>query len=203
MKLAKRIAYELRTSASEPHPVVVKALEQAMAVLQKAGVKFWPMGGIAVNKFGVGRPTKDIDFLVPRSQWNKAVESLKSLAIDQERMGLAGEPEYGCVLTNPDGVKIEVFPTGFTAREIALLGVDYRNRTHPGSLIPAKFPNASGELKELIIRKLSSFLSSTSRLNDLGDIQQLVKKNNLGQEFASQLPPELQATYLKVVRNRF
>lgn len=202
MSLAKRIAQSLRLSASEPHPLVVRALQQAIRVLEKAKIPFWPMGGIAVNKFGVGRPTKGIDFLVPRERWEDAVNALKSISIDQEIMGLKGEPASGAILTSKDGVKIEVFPTGFTAREIATLGVNYRDRVHPGSNIPAVLPNEDGELLELITRKLSSYLSSTRRLSDLGDVQRLIEKNGLDKTFASTLPASLRPTFLKVLNNK-
>jgi predicted nucleotidyltransferase len=56
-------------------------------------VKFLLTGGLLLNSYGVGRPTYDVDLIVARSEWQKAVTALEGLSVNYERMGAPGEQE--------------------------------------------------------------------------------------------------------------
>ena len=79
------------------HPKVLDAYEQAAHTLKKARIPFRETGGIALNLYGAGRPTKDVDFIVRRSDWLRALRALGRIASDRQgiRFGLPGEPEAG------------------------------------------------------------------------------------------------------------
>lgn len=79
------------------HPKVLDAHAQAVRVLKKARIPFRATGGIALNLHGAGRPTKDVDLIVRRSDWHRAIQALGLIATDRQgiRFGLADEPETG------------------------------------------------------------------------------------------------------------
>ena len=54
------------------HPNVLDAYEQAVKVLNDHDIPFRATGGIALNLFHAGRPTKDVDLIVSRQQWHQA-----------------------------------------------------------------------------------------------------------------------------------
>ena len=79
------------------HPNVLEAYEKAIRVLRKARIPYRETGGIALNFYGAGRPIKDVDLIVRRTDWLRAIRALGRIATYQPgiRFGLAGEPESG------------------------------------------------------------------------------------------------------------
>ena len=79
------------------HPNVLDAYEQAVKVLNDHDIPFRATGGIALNLFHAGRPTKDVDLIVSRQQWHQARQALQSIATDVQGIifGLPDEPENG------------------------------------------------------------------------------------------------------------
>ena len=65
------------------HPDVLEAYEQAIRVLRKARIPYRETGGIALNFYGAGRPTKDVDLIVRRRDWSRAIRALGRIATDQ------------------------------------------------------------------------------------------------------------------------
>ena len=49
------------------HPDVLEAYEKAIRVLRKARIPYRETRGIALNFYGAGRPTKDVDLIVRRA----------------------------------------------------------------------------------------------------------------------------------------
>src|SRR4051812_21039615 len=88
-----------RLFAAEPmlHPHVQDAFQKATLILKTARIPFRVIGGLAVNQYGVGRPTKDVDFVVSRKNWHRARKVLQTIATDSQgiRFGLEEEPEEG------------------------------------------------------------------------------------------------------------
>src|SRR5689334_8495824 len=79
------------------HPNVLDTYEQAIRVLRRARIPYRETGGIALNFYGAGRPTKEVGLVVRRADWLRAIRALKRIATDQPgiRFGLPGEPESG------------------------------------------------------------------------------------------------------------
>src|SRR5437899_11460446 len=102
------------------HPDVLEAYEQAIRVLRKARIPYRETGGIALNSYGAGRPTKDVDLIVRRTDWLRAIKALGRIATEQPgiRFGLPGEPETGLAVVGPHGVPIEVWPEATTHDQI-------------------------------------------------------------------------------------
>jgi hypothetical protein len=118
------------------HPDVLEAYEQAIRVLRKARIPYRETGGIALNFYGAGRPTKDVDLIVRRTDWLRAIRALGRIATDQPgiRFGLPGEPEP----VGPHGVPIEVWPEGTTHEQIARIRGMQKARPHPAGKLAFK-----------------------------------------------------------------
>src|SRR5436309_16067662 len=77
------------------HPNVLDAYEQAVKVLKDHDIPFRATGGIALNLFKAGRPTKVVDLIVSRPHWHPARQALQPMATDVQGiiLGLPDEPE--------------------------------------------------------------------------------------------------------------
>jgi hypothetical protein len=178
------------------HPHVLDAYEQAVRVLKKARIAFRETGGIALNLYGAGRPTKDIDLVVRRADWQRAVQALSAIADDRQgiRFGLPGEPENGLAVVGPHGVPIEIWPEGTTHNEIARMRGTHRH--HPAGKLA--FTLHGDALVTLINDKLASHLSAKDRLRDAADVQDLIKRRKLPLAFANNLAPSVRSTYRRL-----
>lgn len=181
---------------TEPDPRVEEAARQAVLRLEKAGIRYALTGGLLLNRFGAGRPTMDVDLIVPKSRWQDAVNALLPLSINNEKMGLDGEPEPAAILITKAGPFLEIFPQGLTADEIARL----RNRRKPHPAGKIAFRIQGNPLVNLINSKLASHLSATDRLQDASDVQRLIRAQGLTESFATQLDPRVAPTFRKLAR---
>ena len=180
------------------HPNVLDAYEQAVKVLKDHDIPFRATGGIALNLFKAGRPTKVVDLIVSRPHWHQARQALQPIATDVQGiiLGLPDEPENGLALVGPQGVPIELWPEGTTHKQIAL--IRGKHREHPAGDIA--FTLKGDDLVELLNSKLASYLSARDRLRDASDVQSLVSKHALPLEFEAQLAPAVRSAYRRVWR---
>jgi len=180
------------------HPNVLEAYEQAVRVLRKASIPYRETGGIALNFYGAGRPTKDIDLIVRRTDWLRAIRALGRIATDQPgiRFGLPDEPEPGLAVVGPHGVPIEIWPEGTTHDQIAKIRGMQKARSHPAGKLA--FTLKGDAVAGLINDKLASYLSAKDRLRDAADVQSLIKRLRLPLRFASRLAPEVRSAYRRV-----
>ncbi|MDA1276717.1 MAG: hypothetical protein O2960_22085 [Verrucomicrobia bacterium] len=180
------------------HPAVIEAYEKAASLLRKRGIRFRPIGGIAMNLAGAGRPTRDVDLVVSRRDWHQAREFLQEIATDAQgiRTGLEGEPENGLALVGPHGVVIEVWPEGVTHEEIARL----RGRYRPHRAGKLALTLGGDDRAALLNAKLASYLSATDRVKDAGDVQSLIHTWTLPIEFADNLDARVRGAYRRLWR---
>ncbi len=180
------------------HPNVLDAYEQAIGVLRKARIPYRETGGIALNFYGAGRPTRDVDLIVRRTDWLRAIRALGRIATDQPgiRFGLPGEPEPGLAVVGPHGVAIEVWPEGTTHDQIARIRGMRKARPHPAGKLA--FTMQGDAVVGLVNDKLASYLSAKDRLRDAADVQSLIKRLRLPLGFAARLAPEVRAAYRRV-----
>ena len=180
------------------HPNVLEAYEQAIRVLRKARIPYRETGGIALNLHGAGRPTKDVDLIVRRSDWLRAIQALEQIATDKLgiRFGLPGEPEPGLAVVGPHGIPIELWPEGTTHEQIAKIRGMQKARSHPAGKLA--FTLQGDAVIALVNDKLSSYLSAKDRLRDAADVQSLIKRLKLPLGFAARLAPEVRAAYRRI-----
>jgi hypothetical protein len=161
------------------HPNVLEAYEQAIRVLRTARMPYRETRGIALNFYGAGRPTKDVDLIVRRTDWSRAIRALRRIATDQPgiRFGLPGEPEPGLAVVGPHGVPIELWPEGTTHEQIARIRGMQKARPHPAGKLA--FTIKGDAVVGLVNDKLASYLSAKDRLRDAADVQSLIKRLRL------------------------
>jgi hypothetical protein len=180
------------------HPKVLDAYAKAVRILRKARVPFRETGGIALNLRGAGRPTKDIDLVVRRSDWSRALRALSKIASDRQgiRFGLPQEPETGLAVIGPHGIPIELWPEGTTHEQIARIRGMQKPRRHPAGRLA--FTLRGDPTVALINDKLASYLSARDRLRDAADVQSLIKRLKLPLGFANRLAREVRPAYRRL-----
>ena len=180
------------------HPNVLQAYEGAIRLLRKARIPYRETGGIALNLHGAGRPTKDVDLIVRRSDWLRAIQVLGQIATDKPgiRFGLPGEPEAGLAVVGPHGVPIELWPEGTTHEQIASIRGMQKRRRHPAGKLA--FTLQGDAVVALVNDKLASYLSAKDRLRDAADVQSLIKRLRLPLSLANRLAPQVRAAYRRV-----
>jgi hypothetical protein len=180
------------------HPHVLDAYEQAVRVLRRARIPYRETGGIALNLYGAGRPTKDVDLIVRRADWERGIQALGKIATDKLgiRFGLPGEPEPGLAVVGPHGVPIELWPEGTTHEQIARIRGMQKARPHRAGKLA--FTLAGDAVVALVNDKLASYLSARDRLRDAADVQGLITRLELPREFGARLASEVRAAYRRV-----
>src|SRR5947208_4055181 len=180
------------------HPDVLEAYEQAIRVLRKARIPYRETGGIALNLYGAGRPTKDVDLIVGRADWWRAIRALGRIATDQPgiRFGLPDEPEPGLAVIGPHGVPIELWPEGTTHDQIARIRGMQKARPHPAGKLA--FTIRGNAVVALVNDKLASYLSAKDRLRDAADVQSLINRLRVPISFTSRMAPEAWGDYRSV-----
>jgi len=174
---------------------VQEVIDLVTDTLAAKKVNFRLTGGLLLNSFGVGRPTYDVDLIVSRSEWQKAVTALEGLSVSYERMEAPGEPEPAAILQTTKGPYIEIFPEGMTAGDVAHL----RGRYRPDPAEHIAFCLSGDPLVNLINSKIASHLCATDLLQDLSDVQRLIKHLNLDAAFAENLAPSVRSEFLQQV----
>lgn len=174
---------------------VKEVVDLVTKVLDAQNVVFRLTGGLLLNSYGVGRPTYDVDLIVARTEWQKAVTALESLSVSYERMGVPGEPEPAAILQTTKGPYIEIFPEGMTAGDVSHL----RGRYRPDPAEHIAFSLTGDPLVNLINSKIASHLCATDRLQDLSDVQRLIKHLNLDTTFAENLDPSVRLEFVQQV----
>ena len=168
---------------------VHKSLQKITKRLEELGISYAVVGGMAMFFHGYRRFTEDVDILV-------TPEGLKELHLKLEGLGyLPPFPGSKHLRDSEFGVRIEFLTTG-----------DYPGDGKPKSI---SFPNPADagidiegvrilELPRLIELKLASGMTNPRRLKDLVDVQSLIEKLGLPEDFANQLHPFVKEKYQEI-----
>lgn len=159
-----------------------KAKKAIVSLLKDNNIEFVFIGGLARNHYASIRTTDDIDILVAKKDKDKVknlpIGYIKNLSGDTARVFKLHDPE----------IKIEILYSGDYAGNKD--GIIYKepHLISNGDII---------SLKNLIEYKLSSGLYG-KRFKDYGDIQDLIKQNNLKKNFANSFREDLKKLYLEL-----
>ncbi|HKI36908.1 MAG TPA: nucleotidyltransferase family protein [Gemmataceae bacterium] len=168
---------------------VHKTLRKITNRLDKLGIPYAVVGGMALFFHGYRRFTEDVDLLVTREGLQKVHESL-------EGSGYLPPFTGSKHLRDTDtGVKVEFLTTG-----------DYPGDGKPK---PVAFPDPTGltvevdgmrflKLAKLIELKLASGMTNPTRGKDLVDVQEIITARKLPENFAEQLDPFVQDKYREI-----
>ncbi len=170
---------------------VQDTLKRIAKRLGELGIPYAVVGGMALSAHGFLRVTVDVDILV-------TPEALKEIHNRLDGLGYLPPFTHSKNLRDTEtGVKIEFLLTGGFPGD--------------GMPKPVVFPDPAAvafekdgiqyvNLPTLLELKLASGISSTERLKDLADAQELMKILNLPQAFADQLNPYVREKYLELWR---
>jgi hypothetical protein len=165
---------------------VQEALRKIAKRLSDLKIAYAVAGGMALFQHGYRRFTEDVAILVTR-------ESLKKIHDALEGLGYLPPFQGSKNLRDADlGVKIEFLVTG-----------EYPGDGKPK---PVSFPEPDEVAVELdgiryvivptlITLKIASGMTNPSRLKDLADVQELIKRLSLPREYADQLHAYVQEKY--------
>ena len=153
-------------------------MRKAVRVLAEAGIPSLVVGGYAVQERGYARFTSDVDIVVPVVAAAREVLSLN---------GFRQNPGSSMTVTNRvSKVEVDLLPGGGSVGPGPL--------KLPMPIIITTEPTIA-DLRTLIEIKLSSYLGSPlSRLRDLADVIELIKRNQLEREF--ELDQAVRSVYL-------
>lgn len=170
---------------------VKETLRKIAKRLGELGIPYAVVGGMALSAHGFLRVTVDVDILVTS-------ESLKEIHQNLDGLGYLPPFTHSKNLRDTEtGVKIEFLVTGGFPGD--------------GMPKPVAFPDPAAvafekdgiqyvNLPTLLELKLASGMSSSERLKDLADSQELIKVLNLPQRFVDQLNPYVREKYLELWR---
>ena len=167
-------------------------LDRLAGRLHDLGADFSLLGGYALVLHGVRRFTEDLDILVKASD----LERLK-----KELIGLGYRAEVGCSRSLRDtttGVRIDFVVSG-----------QYPGDGRPK---PVAFPDPAAQremmqglpvvdLRTLIELKLASGLTAPDRLQDLADVQRLIRTHHLQAGYADRLDASVRSKFVELCRS--
>lgn len=174
----------------EGHGRLKRTYERLAKRLDELNVPYSLVGGYALILHGVRRFTEDIDLLVSNESLAKLHEELLGCGYVQVSPGSRNLRDA------ETGVRIEFVVTGEFPGD--------------GKQKPIVFPDPQTvvekiggikvvNLKSVIELKISSGMTAKDRLQDLADVQRLIKQHHLTSDFANQLHPYVRSKFLELL----
>ncbi|MCR4319081.1 MAG: nucleotidyl transferase AbiEii/AbiGii toxin family protein [Candidatus Brocadiaceae bacterium] len=174
----------------EGHGRLKRTYEHLAKRLDELNVPYSLVGGYALILHGVRRFTEDIDLLVSNESLAKLHEELIGRGYVQVSPGSRNLRDA------ETGVRIEFVVTGEFPGD--------------GKQKPIVFPDPQTvvekiegikvvNLKSFIELKISSGMTAKDRLQDLADVQRLIKQHHLTSDFANQLHPYVRSKFLELL----
>ncbi len=174
----------------EEKGAVQDSLRKIAKRLLDLNIPYAVAGGMALFHHGFRRFTEDVDILVTRESLDRIHQALDGLGYVPPFQGSKN-------LRDADtGVKIEFIVSG--------------NYPGDGKPKPIAFPEPNDEvtleadgvryvnLPTLMNLKIASGMTNPGRLQDLGDVQNLIKRLPLARDYLSQLHPFVQDKYVEL-----
>lgn len=148
--MGKRDVIDLTPLLPEEMKARLPVYEEAVKALQRSGVPFLVIGGIAMLEYGRKDITKDIDFFVTKEGARAVLPVLEELGFTTRR---TDELWIYHAFKNKESVDL-IFEIGkgFLTERGVLLDAEMLSRAHPGRLGSTIFPLASPE--DVIFTKL-------------------------------------------------
>jgi len=162
-------------------------LPKITKILEENDISYCLIGGLALGEYNLSRGTDDIDFIILASDKNK----FENLVGRYLRPAFSGATRkfywYGTKLL------VEILYTG----EITGDGVHGIKIESPDKISSKTSAGNVIKLVKLIEYKLSSGIYG-KRIKDLGDVQELIKLNNLKRSLADGFREDLKTKYREI-----
>jgi hypothetical protein len=162
---------------------VHKTMRRLARRLERVGIAYAIMGGMAVNAHKHRRTTADVDFLLTRDGFNR----FKQFFVPKNYSMVGGRPRR--FIDKANAIEVDFLLTGL----------------YPGSgkRGPIAFPEPT-EVSERINRlrfvdlvTLIQLKLAARRYQDFGDVVKLIEAQNLDESFAERLHPSVRRDYIE------
>jgi hypothetical protein len=157
-------------------------MRRVAAALDRAGISYAIVGGMAVNAHRHSRTTKDVDLLLAAQGFS----AFKQLVAAGEFQPVAGRPRR--FTDTSTGVTFDILVAG-----------QFPGTGAPG---PIAFPEPSAvteEIDRLRVVNLPTLVQlklAARRYQDFADVVNLIRENRLDESFADQLHPAVRTDYV-------
>lgn len=146
------------------------------ALFKANGVDYAIIGGYAVQKYGYVRFTHDLDMVV------RDRDRVRELMIASgDFKAVPGSQRT--VIDRATGVQVDLLPAN-------------RVDSPGGEPYPEPADSSSLGIKFVTLPQLIALKLSTNRSKDIADVVELIKANELGEDFTADLPSRLSGKYL-------
>jgi hypothetical protein len=167
---------------------VHQTMRRAARRLEKAGVPYAVVGGMAVNAHRYQRTTGDVDFLLTP----EGFEEFRKRFVGKNYATVPGRPMRFMDRTNR--ITLDILVTGL-----------FPGSGEPG---PIAYPDPS-EVSETIEKvrfvdlvTLVQLKLAARRYRDFGDVVELIRFNNLDESFANRLHPSVHGDYIECLEEK-
>lgn len=163
-------------------------VHQTMRRLEKAGIAYAIMGGMALNAHHYERTTKDVDFLLTEDGFQKFCA--KFVAKQYQRV--PGRPRR--FMDRTSGVKVDILVTG-----------RFPGSGRPG---PIAFPDpaaVSEEIDKHSVVNLATLVQlklAARRWRDLADVVELIRFNDLDERFLTKLHRSVHRDFIECLEEK-
>jgi len=167
---------------------VHKTMRRAVKRLEKAGISYAVMGGMAVNAHRYQRTTGDVDILLSPEGFAEFRRRFVPKLYDN----LAGRPRRFKDKTS--GIQIDILVTG-----------SFPGSGKPG---PVAFPDpalASESIEGIQFVDLATLVQlklAAKRYRDFGDVVELIRFNDLNENFAERILPSVRGDYIECLEEK-
>jgi hypothetical protein len=167
---------------------VHKTMRRAVKRLEKAGISYAVMGGMAVNAHRYQRTTGDVDILLSPEGFAEFRRRFVPKVYDN----LAGRPRRFKDKTS--GIQIDILVTG-----------SFPGSGKPGPIAfpdPALVRESIEGIQFVDLATLVQLKLAAKRYRDFGDVVELIRFNYLDEGFAERLLPSVRGYYIECLEEK-
>jgi hypothetical protein len=167
---------------------VHKTLRRVVKRLEKAGISYAVMGGMAVNAHKYQRTTGDVDVLLTE----EGLEEFQKRYVGKNYARKEGHSRR--FIDRVNNIQVDCLVTG-----------RFPGSGKPG---PIAFPDpddvaeAIGKIRVVNLATLVQFKLAARRYRDFGDVVELIRFNTLDESFAKQLHPSVRQDYIECLEEK-
>jgi hypothetical protein len=167
---------------------VHKTLRRLVKKLEKAGIAYAVLGGMALNAHRYRRVTTDVDVLLT----GEGFADFKERFVGRDYEPVEGRPRR--FTDRKNGVRLDVLVTGL-----------YPGSGRPG---PVAFPDPGQgckRIEDIVYVDLVTLVQlklAARRWRDFADVVELIRHNDLGESFREKLHPSVRDDYVECLEEK-
>jgi hypothetical protein len=167
---------------------VHQTMRRAARRLQRAGISYAIVGGMAVNAHHYERTTRDVDFLLTRESFS----TFRQRFVGRYYATVPGRPHR--LLDRASGVTVDFLITGL-----------FPGTGKPGPITypdPGKVSEIIDKVRVVDLTTLIQLKLAARRYRDFGDVVELIRFNNLDESFQDRLHATVRRDYIECLEEK-